>query len=71
MIKLREQLDCLYPHQPLRIYIMGEQLEFSVDTMLLKENYPQYLDYLVRTVEVYRDDFGSYKDIIRILISLR
>jgi len=44
--------------------------KFDAITEYIKETHPIYLDFYVRTIEIYRDDeLGKLKDILKIIIS--
>jgi len=43
--------------------------KFNTTTEYLEELYPTYLDFYVRTIEIYRDELGKLKDILKIIIS--
>lgn len=68
MFSLRDLIRNFYPTQYLIVHIMGGE-DFHVITKYLDESNPFYLDFNVRTIEIYRDELGKLKDIIKIIIS--
>jgi hypothetical protein len=42
---------------------------FDTTTEYLEESHLIYLDFYVRTIEIYRDELGKLKDILKIIIS--
>jgi hypothetical protein len=68
MITLGVLIRNFYPTQYLIIHIMGGE-DFHVTNEYLNESNPFYLDYNVRTIEIYRDESGKLKDIIKVIIS--
>ena len=68
MFSLRDLIKNFYSTQHLKIYIMGGD-NFYTTTTCLNELNPTYLDFNVRTIEIYRDELGKLKDIIKIIIS--
>jgi len=43
--------------------------KFDTTTEYLEESHSIYLDFYVRTIEIYRDELGKLKDILKIIIS--
>ena len=69
MFTLRDLIKNFYPYQHLSICIMSGE-KFDAITEYIKETHPIYLDFYVRTIEIYRDDeLGKLKDILKIIIS--
>lgn len=68
MFTLRDLIKNFYSSQHLSIYIMsGEKIDTT--TKYIEELQPIYLDFYVRTIEIYRDEIGKLKDILKIIIS--
>ena len=68
MFVLRDLIKNFYPYQHLSIYIMSGE-KFDTTTEYLEESHSFYLDFYVRTIEIYRDELGKLKDILKIIIS--
>ena len=68
MFTLRDLIKNFYPSQYLSIYIMSGE-KFDTTKEYIEELYPIYLDFYVRTIEIYRDELGKLKDILKIIIS--
>jgi hypothetical protein len=43
--------------------------KFDTTTKCLEEAHSIYLDFYVRTIEIYRDELGKLKDILKIIVS--
>jgi len=68
MFTLRDLIKNFYSSQHLSIYIMNGE-KFDTTTEYLKESRLIYLDFYVRTIEIYRDELGKLKDILKIIVS--
>jgi hypothetical protein len=68
LFSLKDLIKNFYPTQHLIIHIMGGE-DYHVINNCLDELNPFYLDFNVRTIEIYRDELGKLKDIIKIMIS--
>ena len=68
MFTLKDLIRNFYPSQHLIIYIMGGK-ELHTTTKHLDELNPICLDFIVRTIEIHRDELGKLKDILRIIVT--
>ena len=68
MFTLRDLIKNFYPSQYLSIYIMSGD-KFDTTTEYLEKSQSIYLNFYVRTIEIYRDELGKLKNILKIIVS--
>ncbi|PKM69158.1 MAG: hypothetical protein CVU95_00825 [Firmicutes bacterium HGW-Firmicutes-2] len=69
-MKLIELLKCFYPSQSIQVYIMGEQRTYNfITNQLIESENTEYHDYIVRTVDIFRDDLKQLRNVINIIVS--
>ena len=69
MIILKDLIRNFYPHQYIYIYNMNNKSTIHTTTDHLSNSNHEYLTYEVRTIEIYRDELGKLKDILKVFIS--